>query len=81
MAKGALAQEIIARAAPRGVLAVQALLEFLAVVGRRRTESLPGAMAKVEAWSQVFGRRRPPSPSPGRRPRSSARTASRSGTR
>lgn len=53
-AKGALAQRIIANTATNGVLAVQALLEFLAVVRRRRVESLPSAMAKVEAWSRVF---------------------------
>jgi len=52
--KGALAQRMIVQAAPRGVLTVQALLEFLAVVRRRRPESLPSAMEKVEAWTAVF---------------------------
>ncbi len=52
--KGQLAQRLIERAAPRGVLAVQALLEYLAVVRRRRPENLPGAMAKVEIWSTIF---------------------------
>jgi predicted nucleic acid-binding protein len=52
--KGRRAQLVIAAAAARGVLTVQALLEFLAVVRRRRRQSLPSAMAKVEAWSRVF---------------------------
>jgi predicted nucleic acid-binding protein len=52
--KGLLSRDVIARAAPHGVLTVQALLEFLAVVRRRRIASLPSAMAKVEAWSRVF---------------------------
>jgi predicted nucleic acid-binding protein len=52
--KGGHAQRIIAAAAPGGILAAQALLEFLAVVRRRRPDSLPSAMAKVEVWSSVF---------------------------
>ncbi|HEY5072191.1 MAG TPA: PIN domain-containing protein [Caulobacteraceae bacterium] len=52
--KGGRAQAVIAQTAPHGVLAVQALLEFLAVVRRRRIASLASAIAKVEAWSQVF---------------------------
>jgi len=52
--RGAQAQRIIAAAAPGGILAAQALLEFLAVVRRRRPVSLPSAVAKVEAWSSVF---------------------------
>lgn len=53
-AKGALARSIIAAAAREGVLAVQAMLEFLAVVRRRRAQSLPSAIVKVAAWSTVF---------------------------
>jgi predicted nucleic acid-binding protein len=53
-AKGERAKQVIVEAAPHGVLAVQALLEFLAVVRRRRPASLPSAMAKVEAWAAVF---------------------------
>ena len=52
--KGRRAQLTVAQAAAHGVLAVQALLEFLAVVRRRRPQSLPSAMDKVEAWSKVF---------------------------
>jgi predicted nucleic acid-binding protein len=52
--KGQQASQVIVEAAPRGVLAVQALLEFLAVVRRRRPASFASAMAKVEAWSTVF---------------------------
>ena len=52
--KGRLAQHVIGRAAPTGVLAAQALLEFVAVVRRRRPESLLSAIAKTEAWSTVF---------------------------
>jgi|CXWL01.1.fsa_nt_gi predicted nucleic acid-binding protein len=52
--KGARAQEVIAAAAPRGVIAVQSLLEFLSVVRRKRPASLPSAAGKVEAWSKVF---------------------------
>jgi len=52
--KGARAQRVIEIAAPRGVITAQSLLEFIAVVRRRRGESLPSAMAKVEVWSKVF---------------------------
>jgi predicted nucleic acid-binding protein len=52
--KGRLARRIIEWTAPRGVLAAQALLEFLAVVRRRRPDSLAGAMAKAQIWSTVF---------------------------
>ena len=52
--KGVRAQSVISAAAPNGILAVQAQLEFLAVVRRRRMESLASARAKVEAWSAVF---------------------------
>jgi predicted nucleic acid-binding protein len=52
--KGIAAQRVIELAAPNGVIANQALLEFIAVVRRRLPTSLPSAIAKVEAWSQVF---------------------------
>jgi predicted nucleic acid-binding protein len=52
--KGALAQRLISQTAPRGVLAVQSLLEFVAVVRRKRPESLPSAIVKVSAWAAVF---------------------------
>jgi predicted nucleic acid-binding protein len=52
--KGRAAQFAIAATAPRGLIAVQSLLEFLAVVRRKRPESLPSAIAKLEAWAQVF---------------------------
>lgn len=52
--KGVRSQSLIAAAASRGVLATQALLEFVAVVRRRRIESLPSAIDKVRAWSVVF---------------------------
>ena len=53
-AKGALAQRVIKGAAPRGILAIQTLLEFIAVVRRKRPASLPSAFMKVDAWSAVF---------------------------
>jgi predicted nucleic acid-binding protein len=52
--KGILAQRVIEIAAANGVIANQALLEFVAVVRRRLPSSLPSAIAKVEAWSVVF---------------------------
>jgi predicted nucleic acid-binding protein len=52
--KGARAQRIIEMSAPRGVIAAQALLEFVAVVRRRRIESLESAVVKVDAWATVF---------------------------
>jgi predicted nucleic acid-binding protein len=52
--KGIAAQRVIVLAAANGVIAHQALLEFVAVVRRRLPTSLPSAIAKVEAWSQVF---------------------------
>ncbi|HEX2886516.1 PIN domain-containing protein [Vineibacter terrae] len=53
-AKGARAQQVIRSAAPRGILAVQTLLEFVAVVRRKRPASLPSALTKVSVWSAVF---------------------------
>ena len=52
--KGGTAQSVIQAAASRGILAVQAQLEFLTVVRRRRAESLASARAKVDIWSAVF---------------------------
>jgi predicted nucleic acid-binding protein len=52
--KGKRSQHIIASFAPRGILAVQSLLEFIAVVRRKRPESLASALQKVRAWSTVF---------------------------
>lgn len=52
--KGKQAHALIAKCAPRGILAVQALLEFVSVVRKKRPESLPSAYAKVNAWGSVF---------------------------
>jgi len=52
--KGQLAQSLVAKCAPRGILAVQALLEFVSVIRRKRPESLTSAYAKVHAWGSVF---------------------------
>ncbi len=52
--KGQRAQHIIASFAPRGILAVQTLLEFVAVIRRKRPESLHSALVKARAWSEVF---------------------------
>src|SRR5947209_3182991 len=52
--KGVRASALIRAAAPTGVLAVQALLEFMAVVRRKRPDRLDAADAKVEAWTRVF---------------------------
>src|SRR5262245_19257699 len=52
--KGKRAHQIIAAFAPRGIIAVQSLLEFIAVVRRKRPASLPSAFLKVSAWRAVF---------------------------
>jgi predicted nucleic acid-binding protein len=52
--KGRRALDIIQAAAPRGVLAAQVLLEYLAVIRRRRRDRLADALLKVEAWAVVF---------------------------
>jgi predicted nucleic acid-binding protein len=52
--KGIAAQRVIELAAANGVIANQTLLEFVAFVRRLLPTSLPSAIAKVEAWSQVF---------------------------
>ena len=52
--KGKAASDLIVRATPKGILATQALLEFVAVV-RRRAPNLTGhAIAQAEAWAAVF---------------------------
>lgn len=52
--KGEAATRLIARCAARGVLAAQALGEFLAVVRRRRPEQLADALKEVTLYRQVF---------------------------
>jgi len=52
--KGARARDLIAWTAVRGVLANQALLEFVAVVRRRSPDLAPQAIAQAEAWSRTF---------------------------
>lgn len=52
--KGRRAHDTIARAALHGVLANQALLEFVAVVRRRAPELTGNAIAQVDAWSKTF---------------------------
>jgi predicted nucleic acid-binding protein len=52
--KGALASELIKRAAPRGILAAQALLEFVAVIRRRTPDLTRAAIAQAEVWALVF---------------------------
>lgn len=52
--KGSLAQDLIARAAPGGVLAAQTLLEFVAVIRRRAPDLTEPAIAQAQAWAAVF---------------------------
>ena len=52
--KGELAAHLVARCAPRGVLAAQALAEFLAVVRRRRPEQLAAAIHEAGLYRRVF---------------------------
>ena len=52
--KGQRAAEVIRLAAPSGVLAVQALLEFVAVVRRRAPELTAKAIQQADAWAAVF---------------------------
>jgi predicted nucleic acid-binding protein len=52
--KGVRAQKLIEEYAQRGVLAVQCLLEFIAVIKRKRIASLPSALQKIDAWTIVF---------------------------
>ena len=52
--KGKRAHELIAASAPREILAVQTLLEFAAVVRRRRPDSVESALKKISIWGSVF---------------------------
>lgn len=52
--KGIAAQRVIEIAAVNGVIANLALLDFVTFVRRRLPTSIPSAIAKVEAWAQVF---------------------------
>lgn len=52
--KGKRAAQIIRRATPRGILATQALLEFVAVVRRRTPDLMVQAIVQAEAWASVF---------------------------
>ncbi len=52
--KGQRAADVIRMAAPHGVLAVQALLEFIAVVRRRAPELTARAVDQAAAWATVF---------------------------
>ena len=52
--KGLRAAETIQRATGRGTIAVQALLEFVAVVRRRAPHLKAKAIAQSDAWSAVF---------------------------
>jgi predicted nucleic acid-binding protein len=52
--KGNRAHRLIATCAPRGILAIQSLLEFVAVIRRKRPASLKSALAKAQTWVAVF---------------------------
>ncbi len=52
--KGKTASDLIVRAAPKGILAAQALLEFVAVIRRRAPNLTHQAIAQAEAWASVF---------------------------
>lgn len=52
--KGRTAADVIAVATPAGILAAQALLEFVAVVRRRAPDLTAEAIAQAEAWASVF---------------------------
>lgn len=52
--KGALASDVIKRVAPGGILAAQALLEFVAAIRRRKPDLTHAAVAQVDAWASVF---------------------------
>jgi predicted nucleic acid-binding protein len=52
--KGKRASAIIRLAAPTGIIATQALLEFVAVVRRRAPDLVGKAIEQAEAWSAVF---------------------------
>ena len=52
--KGKAAYDLIVSATPRGILATQALLEFVAVIRRRAPNLTDQAIAQAEAWASVF---------------------------
>jgi predicted nucleic acid-binding protein len=52
--KGLAAANLVRLATPYGVLAVQALLEFVAVVGRRAPHFTAKAAQQAQAWAAVF---------------------------
>lgn len=52
--KGRLSEQLVLRAAHRGILATQALLEFVAVMRRRAPDQTEKAIAQAEAWGSVF---------------------------
>jgi predicted nucleic acid-binding protein len=52
--KGARAADLIARVAPGGILAAQAMLEFVAVIRRRAPDLTHAAIAQADAWASVF---------------------------
>lgn len=52
--KGKRAADVITRASARGVIALQSLLEFVAVVRKRQPQLVNAAIAQAEAWAEVF---------------------------
>jgi predicted nucleic acid-binding protein len=52
--KGRRAASIILQAAPKGILAVQALLEFVAVVRKKSPELLAAAKEQAATWAEIF---------------------------
>jgi predicted nucleic acid-binding protein len=52
--KGQRARDNIVRATPRGILANQALLEFVAVVRRRAPDLTEQSITQADAWSKTF---------------------------
>lgn len=52
--KGKRACEIVQLTSDRGILAMQALLEFVAVVRRREPSLTDQAIAQAEIWASVF---------------------------
>ena len=52
--KGRRAKALIAACDAGGILAVQTLLEFAAVVRRKRPERLDEALQSITAWTAVF---------------------------
>lgn len=52
--KGRRSREVIQLASARGIVANQALLEFVAVIRRRTPQLLKLAIEQAEAWASVF---------------------------